>query len=83
LSGSLLEKVSVNRILLYGGDEFFVILANTKKAIVKKVIKDLKQKIESIRDKLNHKVLQESNVLINIELLEISTKLDNYMSNIL
>ena len=83
MSGSLLEKVSVNRILLYGGDEFFVILANTKKAIVKKVIKDLKQKIESIRDKLNHKVLQESNVLINIELLEISTKLDNYMSNIL
>jgi len=136
---SIRENIRKQDIAIrYGGDEFFVLLTNTKKAIVKKVInrirksinrrcesgnihiaisagmacsnsiyklekvitmadynmyrekkekkvqvrqledelKDLKQKIESIRDKLNYKVLQESNVLINEELLEISTKLD-------
>jgi diguanylate cyclase (GGDEF)-like protein len=136
---SIIESIRKQDIAVrYGGDEFFILLANTKKAIVEKVInrvkenirkrgkeenipieisagtacsnsinklekvitmadynmyrekkekkvqvrqledelKDLKQKIESIRDKLNYKVLQESNILINKELLEISTKLD-------
>ena len=122
----------------YGGDEFIILLANTKKAIVEKVInrvkenirkrgkeenihieisagtacsdsinklekvitmadynmykekkekkvqvrqlgdelKDIKQKIESVRDKLNSKVLEDSNMSINKELLELSIKLD-------
>ena len=122
----------------YGGDEFFVLLANTKNAIVKKVIdrikenirkrgkkenihieisagmacsnsinklekvitmadynmykekrekkvqvkhigdelKDIKQKIESVREKLNSKVLDERNMSINKELLELSIKMD-------
>jgi diguanylate cyclase (GGDEF)-like protein len=122
----------------YGGDEFFILLANTKKAIVEKVInrirksinrrcesenihieisagtacsdsihklekvitmadynmykekkekkvqvrhigdelKDIKQKIESLRDKLNSKVLDVSNISINRELLELSIKMD-------
>ena len=126
----------------YGGDEFFILLANTKKAIVEKVInrikenirkrgkkenihieisagmacsnsiyklekvitmadynmykekkekkvkvrqigdelKDLKQKIELVRDKLNCKVLEESNILINKELLELSIKLDKLIT---
>ncbi|MBZ4647649.1 MAG: diguanylate cyclase [Clostridia bacterium] len=122
----------------YGGDEFFILLASTKRVVVKKVInriresinkkgkaenihieistgtacsdsihklekvitmadnkmykeknekkvqvrqiadelKNLKQKIETVRDKLNSKVVQESNVSINKELLELSIKLD-------
>lgn len=50
-----------------------------KKAQVKHIadeLKDLKQKIEMLTDNINRKVVQESNVAINNELLEISTKLD-------
>ena len=136
---SIRESIRKQDIAIrYGGDEFFILLANTKKAIVEKVInrikenirkrgkkenihieisagmacsnsiyklekvitmadynmykekkekkvkvrqigdelKDLKQKIELVRDKLNCKVLEESNILINKELLELSIKLD-------
>ncbi|MDH7565962.1 MAG: diguanylate cyclase [Clostridiales bacterium] len=126
----------------YGGDEFFILLANTKKAIVEKVINrirenirkrgkkenihieisagaacsdctcemekiiniadskmykekagkkvkereitneltELKQKIEVVRDELNRKVVQESNISTNKELLRISTKLDKLIT---
>ena len=43
-------------------------------------LKDLKQKIELVRDKLNCKVLEESNILINKELLELSIKLDKLIT---
>lgn len=136
---SIRESIRKQDIAIrYGGDEFFILLANTKKAIVEKVInrikenirkrgkeenihieisagtacsnsinklekvitmadynmykekkekkvqvrrigdelKDIKQKIESVRDKLNSKVLEESNMSINKELLELSIKMD-------
>lgn len=140
---SIRESIRKQDIAIrYGGDEFFILLANTKKAIVEKVInrikenirkrgkeenihieisagmacsnsiyklekvitmadynmykekkekkvkvrqigdelKDLKQKIELVRDKLNCKVLEESNILINKELLELSIKLDKLIT---
>ena len=52
---------------------------NGKKAQVKHIadeLKDLKQKIEMLTDNINRKFVQESNVAVNNELLEISTKLD-------
>ena len=57
---------------------------NGKKAQVKHIadeLKDLKQKIEMFTDNINKKVIQESNVAINNELLEISTKLDKLIIN--
>lgn len=56
---------------------------NMKKAQVKHIadeLKDLKQKIEMLTDNINRKVVQESNVAINNELLEISTKLDKLIT---
>lgn len=136
---SIRESIRKQDIAIrYGGDEFFILLANTKKAIVEKVInrikenirkrgkkenihieisagmacsnsiyklekvitmadynmykekkekkvkvrqigdelKDLKQKIELVREKLNSKVLDERNMSINKELLELSIKMD-------
>lgn len=52
---------------------------NGKKAQAKQIadeLKDLKQKIEMLRDNLNISVVQESKVSNDKELLEISTKLD-------
>jgi len=56
---------------------------NGKKAQVKQIadeLKDLKQKIEMLRDNLNISVVQESKVSINKELLEMSTKLDELIT---
>jgi negative regulator of replication initiation len=50
-----------------------------KKVQVKHIgdeLKDIKQKIESVREKLNSKVLDERNMSINKELLELSIKMD-------
>ena len=140
---SIIESIRKQDIAIrYGGDEFFILLANTKKAIVEKVInrirksinrrcesenihieisagtacsdsihklekviamadnklykekngkkaqvkqiadelKDLKQKIEILRDNLNISVVQESKLSTNKELLEISTKLDELIT---
>ena len=44
-------------------------------------LKDLKQKIEMLTDNINRKFVQESNVAVNNELLEISTKLDKPITN--
>jgi diguanylate cyclase (GGDEF)-like protein len=140
---SIRESIRKQDIAIrYGGDEFFILLANTKKAIVEKVINrikenirkrgkeenihieisagaarsdctcemekiiniadskmykekagkkvkereitneltELKQKIEVVRDELNRKVVQESNISTNKELLRISTKLDKLIT---
>ncbi|MBZ4647573.1 MAG: diguanylate cyclase [Clostridia bacterium] len=143
---SIRESIREQDIAIrYGGDEFFILLANTKKAIVEKVINrirksinrrcesenihieisagtacsdsihklekvitmadcnmykekkekkiqvrqmadeliDLRQKLEALRDNLNRKVIQDSNISINEELLELSKKLDKLITKYL